>query len=144
MRSVRPSRLVLASSIAALTALSSGCAVVAVGAAGAAGGVAYTEGRERRVFAVNTDTAYDAIMKAFKDRGIEILSEERTPGSGEVTGSWGDESQNVRANVKAVGSGSTMISVRVGLADQSKNLELMRHIEYSMPAGTPASTPYDD
>ncbi|GAB5497088.1 MAG: hypothetical protein Phyf2KO_21680 [Phycisphaerales bacterium] len=144
MRLVRPSRLVLASSVAALTVLSTGCAVVAVGAAGAAGGVAYTEGRERRVFAVNTDTAWDAILTAVKDRGIEITSEKRTPGSGEVTGKWGSEGQNVRVNVKAVGSGSTMISVRVGMADQSKNLELMRHIEYAMPEGTPASTAYDN
>lgn len=121
----------------------SGCAVVAVGAAGAAGGVTYTEGRERRVFAVNTDTAWAAILTAVKDRGIEITSEKRTPGSGELMGRWGVDGQAVRVYLKAVGSGSTMIGVRVGMADQSKNLELMRHIEYAMPTGTPPSTAYD-
>lgn len=120
-----------------------GCFVVAAGAVGAGGGVAYTEGRERRTFAVVMDESWPAIKSAVDQLGIEVTSETRTPGSGEISGRWGPDGTSVRIFAKAVGSGSSMIGVRVGVADRSKNLELMRRIEANMPPGTPPSTPYD-
>lgn len=128
---------------ASVLAASGGCFVVAAGAVGAGGGVAYAEGRERRTFAVVMDQSWPAIKAAVDELGIEIKSETRTPGSGEIEGRWGEDETSVRIYAKAVGSGSTMIGVRVGVADQSKNLELMRRIEANMPEGTPPSTPYD-
>lgn len=120
-----------------------GCFIVAAGAVGAGGGVAYAEGRERRTFAVVVDQSWPAVKAAVDQLGIEIKSETRTPGSGELEGRWGDDGTSVRIYAKAVGSGSSMIGVRVGVADQSRNLELMRRIEANMPEGTPPSTPYD-
>ncbi len=120
-----------------------GCFVVAAGAVGAAGGVAYTEGRERRTFAVPMDTAWLSAKSAFEELGIEITSETRKPGSGELEGRWGEQGDSVRLYAKAIGSGSTMMGVRVGVADQSGNLTIMRRIEAHMPPGTPPSTPYD-
>lgn len=120
-----------------------GCVAVAAGAAGAAGGLAYVEGRERRVFAVKMDDAWPAVKSAVDQLGIEIKSETRTPGSGEISGRWGESGDSVRINAKSVGSGSTVIGVRVGIADQSRNLEIMRRIEANMPPDTPPSTPYD-
>ena len=120
-----------------------GCFVVAAGAVGAAGGVAYVEGRERRIYAVRIDDAWPAVKAAVDQLGIEVTSETRTQGSGELAGRWGESGDSVRINAKSVGSGSTMIAVRVGLADQSKNLEIQRRIESNMLPGTPPSTPYD-
>lgn len=129
--------------ILASLAPSGGCFVVAAGAVGAAGGVAYTEGRERRVYALRIEDAWPAVKAAVDQLGIEVTSETRTQGSGEIAGRWGEHGDSVRINAKSVGSGSTMIAVRVGVADQSKNLEIQRRIEANMPAGTPPSTPYD-
>ena len=120
-----------------------GCFVVAAGAVGAAGGVAYSEGRERRTFAVTMDTAWAAVKSAIEELNIEITSETRRAGSGEIEGRWGEQGDSVRLYAKSVGSGSTMIGVRVGVADQSGNLTIMRRIEAHMPPGTPPSTPYD-
>ncbi len=120
-----------------------GCAAVAVGAAAGAGGLAYAEGRERRTFAVTIETAWEAILSAVETKGIQITSQTRTPGSGEVNGRWGVDNDGVRIYTKAVGSGSTMIGVRVGVAEKSRNLELMRAIEAAMPPGTPPSVAYD-
>ena len=116
-------KLVLVPVVCAAMCAPAGCALVAVGAVGAAGGVAYTEGRERRVFAVNMDTAWEAMHAAVKERDITITSEKRTPGSGEIVGRWGEKGYSVRIFAKFLGSGSTMIGSRVGLADQSGNLE---------------------
>jgi len=137
-------KIILVPAFCALLALPTGCALVAVGAVGAASGVTFTEGRDRRLFAVNMDAAWEAMHAAVKERNIRITSENRTPGSGEIIGRWGPEGQSVRIFAKFVGSGSTMIGARVGLADQSGNLEVMRFIEYNMPAGTPPSTDYDE
>ncbi len=120
-----------------------GCFVVAAGAVGAAGGMAYSEGRERRTFAVPMDPAWASIKSAIKELNIEITSETRRAGSGEIEGRWGEQGDSVKLYAKSVGSGSTMIGVRVGVADQSGNLTIMRRIEAHMPAGTPPSTPYD-
>lgn len=136
-------KLVLVPVVCAAICAPAGCALVAVGAVGAAGGVTYQEGRERRLFAVNMDSAWEAMKAAVEERGVEITSEKRTPGSGEIIGRWGTKRQSVRIFAKFVGSGSTMIGTRVGIADQSGNLEIMRYIEYNMPPGTPPSTDYD-
>jgi hypothetical protein len=136
-------RSVLAGLVSFSLASAGGCFLVAAGAVGAAGGVAYTEGRERRVYAVRIDDAWPAVKAAVDQLGIEVTSETRTQGSGEIAGRWGEHGDSVRINAKSVGSGSTMIAVRVGLADQSKNLEIQRRIESNMPADTPPSTPYD-
>jgi hypothetical protein len=136
-------RLVLVPAMCAVLCVPAGCALVAVGAVGAAGGVTYQEGRERRLFSVNMDTAWDAMHAAVKERNIQITSEKRTPGSGEIVGRWGEKGQSVRIFAKFLGSGSTVIGSRVGVADQSGNLEVMRYIEYNMPPGTPPSVDYD-
>ena len=136
-------RIVFAGIIGAMALSSAGCALVAVGAVGAAGGYAYAEGRERRTFAVDMDTAWEAVHTAVRELGMEITSDTRTPGSGELAARWGAKGTSVRIFGKAVGSGSSMIGVRAGVADQSKNLEIMRRIELSMPPGTPPSKAYE-
>ena len=141
--SARKHHLLGAGLVALAVLPASGCALVAVGAVGAAGGYAYSEGRERRVFAVDMDTAWQAVHAAADELGMEITSDKRTPGSGELAARWGSEGTSVRIFAKAVGSGSTMIGVRVGIVDQSKNLTIMRKIELSMPPGTPPSEAYE-
>ena len=136
-------RSVLVGLVSVSLAGAGGCFVVAAGAVGAAGGVAYSEGRERRTYAVRIDDAWIAVKAAVDELGIEVTSEKRTPGSGEIAGRWGESGDSVRIYAKSVGSGSTMVGVRVGLADQSGNLKLQRRIESNMPPGTPPSTPYD-
>lgn len=141
---LRPTHRGIALALIALCLTGSGgCFVVAAGAAGAAGGLAYTEGRERRVYAVRVEEAWPAVRAALDQLGIEVKSETRTPGSGELEGRWGESGDSVKVYAKSVGSGSTVVGVRVGVADQSRNLELQRRIESNMPEGTPASTPYD-
>ena len=80
-------RSVLAGLVSVSLASAGGCFLVAAGAVGAAGGVAYTEGRERRVYAVRIDDAWPAVKAAVDQLGIEVTSETRTQGSGEIAGS---------------------------------------------------------
>ena len=62
-------RSVLAGLVSVSLASAGGCFLVAAGAVGAAGGGAYTEGRERRVYAVRIDDAWPAVKAAVDQLG---------------------------------------------------------------------------
>lgn len=105
--------ILLLAALISLSLIVSGCVALVAGAAAGAGGYAWAKGKLTFTTAHGITEAHSAVISAFQDSGVKLITDETSALSGRLKGIMNSQ-DSVAVDLEPLSSNVTKIDVRVG------------------------------